>query len=187
VTKFVFVNPFFLLTPYTVRICFFHTLHRKVKLKKKRKYIMPHIKFLFAAAALSALAFTPLAIAEDANPGADAAYAEMQQMLGGVPTFVKSFPKAGIAGAWAEVRDLQFSDKTALDAKTKALIGLAVAAQIPCTYCIYEDTLGAKRAGASDQEIQEAVAVSALTRHWSTVYNGMQIDLEGFKKEMGGM
>ena len=148
---------------------------------------MSRIQPLLCAAALAALSAIPFALAEDANPAADAAYAEMTQMLGGVPTFVKSFPKAGIAGAWAEVRDLQFSDKTALNAKTKALIGLAVAAQIPCSYCIYEDTLGAKRAGATDQEIQEAVAVSALTRHWSTVYNGMQIDLEQFKKEMGGM
>ena len=148
---------------------------------------MSRIQSLLTAAALAALAAVPFAMAEDSNPAADAAYAEMTQMLGGVPTFVKSFPKAGIAGAWAEVRDLQFSDKTALNAKTKALIGLAVAAQIPCSYCIYEDTLGAKRAGATDQEIQEAVAVSALTRHWSTVYNGMQIDLEQFKKEMGGM
>ncbi len=148
---------------------------------------MSRIKSLYAAAAVSALAAAPFAFAADSIPAADAAYAEMQQMLGGVPAFVKSFPKEGIAGAWAEVRDIQFSDKTALNAKTKALIGLAVAAQIPCTYCIYEDTLAAKRAGANDQEIQEAVAVSALTRHWSTVYNGMQIDLEQFKKEVGGM
>ena len=54
-------------------------------------------------------------------------------------------------------------------------------------YCVYEDTQGAKRAGATDQEIQEAVAVAALTRHWSTVYYGNQIDFEQFKKEMGGM
>jgi AhpD family alkylhydroperoxidase len=147
---------------------------------------MSRIKFLLAAAAIAAA--IPLAFAETANPpSADAAYAEMTKLLGAVPTFVKSFPKAGIAGAWAEVRDLQFSDKTALDAKTKALIGLAVAAQIPCMYCVYEDTQGAKRAGASQDEIQEAVAVAALTRHWSTVYYGNQIDFEGFKKEMGGM
>jgi AhpD family alkylhydroperoxidase len=148
---------------------------------------MSRIKSILAATALTAAAAMPFAFAEGSNPAADAAYAEMTQILGAVPTFVKSFPKAGIAGAWAEVRDIQFSDKTALNAKTKALIGLAVAAQIPCTYCIYEDTVAAKRAGASEQEIQEAVAVSALTRHWSTVYHGNQIDFEQFKKEMGGM
>ncbi len=146
---------------------------------------MTRIKSLLAAAAITAA--IPFAFAEEVNKSAEAAYAEMTQLLGAVPTFVKSFPKQGISGAWAEVRDLQFSDKTALDAKTKALIGLAVAAQIPCMYCVYEDTAGAKRAGASQEEIQEAVAVAALTRHWSTVYYGNQIDFEQFKKEMGGM
>lgn len=138
-----------------------------------------------AAFAATAMPASPV-FAGDVPPSADAAYAEMTRMMGGVPTFVKAFPKEAIAGAWAEVRDLQLSDKTALDAKTKALISLAVSAQIPCTYCIYEDTLDARRAGATDQEIQEAVALSALTRHWSTVLNGMQVDMATFKKEMGG-
>lgn len=148
---------------------------------------MPRLSSFAYAAAFVAVTAIPLAFADDANTSAEAAYAEIQGALGGVPSFVKAFPKAGIAGAWAEIRDLQFSDKTALNAKAKALIGLAVAAQIPCTYCIFEDTEAAKRAGASQEEIAEAVAISALTRHWSTVYNGMQIDLDTFKKEMGGM
>lgn len=135
---------------------------------------------------IAGTAISNLAMADDANSGADAAYAEMEKMFGGVPTFMKMFPKAGIAGAWAEYRDIELSDKTALDTKTKELIGLAVAAQIPCTYCVYAHVKGAKNAGATDQEIQEAVAMAALTRHWSTVLNGMQIDLEAFKKEMAG-
>ena len=34
----------------------------------------------------------------------------------------------------------------ALDAKTKQLIGLGVAAQIPCAYCVYATTKAAKAA-----------------------------------------
>ncbi|OHV87232.1 alkylhydroperoxidase [Mesorhizobium sp. ORS 3428] len=116
----------------------------------------------------------------------EAALKDMQATMGGVPSFVKQFPKAAVPGAWAEVKALQLSDKTALSPKVKSLISLAVAAQIPCSYCIWSDTQDAKRAGATDEEIQEAVAVSALTRHWSTVFNGMQIDFAQFKKEMGG-
>ena len=37
--------------------------------------------------------------------------------------------------------------------------------------------------GASDREIAEAVAQAALTRHWSTMMNGLQIDFEAFKAE----
>ena len=62
-----------------------------------------------------------------------------------VPEFVKIFPKASrTAGAWAEVRDLELSDQTGqLSAKEKALISLAVSAQIPCQYCIWFDTKAA--------------------------------------------
>lgn len=124
--------------------------------------------------------------AADANASAEAAYADMTATLGGVPTFAKLFPKAGIAGAWAELKAIEFADDTALSPKVKSLISLAVAAQIPCNYCVWADTNSAKQAGASDEEIAEAVAMAALTRHWSTFFNGMQVDFETFKKELGG-
>jgi AhpD family alkylhydroperoxidase len=134
-----------------------------------------------------ALATLPHAIAGDTGmPATDQTYKEIQQMFGTVPSFAEKFPKAGLAGAWAELRDLELSDKTALPVKTKVLISLAVAAQIPCQYCIYADTEAAKRAGASQEEIAEAVGMAALTRHWSTIFNGLQIDFETFKKEMAG-
>ncbi|RUX46416.1 carboxymuconolactone decarboxylase family protein, partial [Mesorhizobium sp. M4A.F.Ca.ET.050.02.1.1] len=101
----------------------------------------------------------------------DAAIKDIQSTMGGVPSFVKQFPKAGLPGAWAEVKAIELSDKTALPPKVKSLISLAVAAQIPCNYCIWSDTQDAKRAGATDEEIQEAVAMAAITRHWSTIFN----------------
>lgn len=116
----------------------------------------------------------------------DTAIKDIQSTMGGVPSFLKQFPKAGLPGAWAEVKAIELSDKTALSPKVKSLISLAVAAQIPCSYCIWSDTENAKRAGATDEEIQEAVAMAALTRHWSTIFNGMQVDLAQFKKDMGG-
>ncbi|MFO1143945.1 MAG: carboxymuconolactone decarboxylase family protein [Amaricoccus sp.] len=125
-------------------------------------------------------------VAPDPDAAANAAYAEMQAAFGKVPEFIKLFPKAAVAGAWAEVRDLEFNDKTALSAKEKALIALGVSAQIPCQYCIWEDTKSARAAGASDEEISEAVAVSAVTRHWSTFFNGMAVDFDQFKADLGG-
>ena len=60
----------------------------------------------------------------------------------------------------------------ALDGKTKQLIGLAVAAQIPCEYCVFAHTKAAKAAGATDAQIKEAIAVAALIRFNSTMLNG---------------
>lgn len=114
---------------------------------------------------------------------ADATYSDMRETLGSVPTMFSVFPEAGIEGAWNEFKSLQLNPKSALDGKTKELLGLAVAAQIPCHYCIYFHTAAAKLNGASDDEIRETVAMAAIVRHWSTVLNGMQVDETTFRKE----
>jgi AhpD family alkylhydroperoxidase len=135
--------------------------------------------------ALAMLGLTSVTARAD-DAAANATLAEIQSTLGFVPSFVSALPKAALPGAWAEARDLIYSD-TALDAKTKALIGLAVAAQIPCEYCIFDDTNGARRAGATDEQIKEAIAVAAMTRYYSTIFHGNQVDLATFKHELGGM
>lgn len=140
---------------------------------------------------LLSLALAAPASAQDAapviqTPTETAVMQDIMQTLGGVPAFVKQFPKSALAALWLEERDLEVSPKTALDTKTKALISLAVAAQIPCQYCVWSDTENAKRAGASNEEIAEAVAMAGLTRNTSTLLNGLQVDFEQFKKDMGG-
>jgi len=112
--------------------------------------------------------------------------AEITQMMGGVPSFMNQIPDAAIVGLWRETKTLEFSGDTALDTKTKALISLAVAAQIPCQYCVWMDTNTAKQAGATEQEIGEAIAVAGLTRNWSTIFNGLGLDFNTFKAELGG-
>jgi AhpD family alkylhydroperoxidase len=133
------------------------------------------------AAALGVVALAPVTRAEDQT--AQATYRDIEQTLGTVPSFFKLFPEVGIAGAWAEFKSVQLNPKTKLDGKTKELMGLAVASQIPCQYCIYFHTAAAKLNGATDEEIREAVAMAAIARHWSTVLNGMQVDLAGFRQE----
>lgn len=74
-------------------------------------------------------------------------------------------------------------EEAALDAKTRELVALSVAAQIPCQYCVYAHTRNARAAGAGEAEIREAIAAAAIVRHWSTVLNGMAYDFEAFKTE----
>jgi AhpD family alkylhydroperoxidase len=132
------------------------------------------------AATLAALtALAQPASAQDVQ----ATYRDIEQTLGSVPTFFKQMPASAIAGAWAEMKGFQLNPQTKLSGKTKELIGLAVAAQIPCQYCIYFHTAAAKANGASDEEIKETVAMAAVVRHWSTVLNGTQVDLGGFKHD----
>lgn len=120
-----------------------------------------------------------------ADAAADQTRADIMATLGGVPTFIGAIADPALPGIWAQYKGLEMSTNTELDAKTKALISLAVAAQIPCSYCIYSDTLDARRAGATNGEIAEAVAMAGLTRNISTIFNGMQVDFATFKAEMG--
>ena len=140
---------------------------------------------LIAAAGL-ALAASSAAKAAD-EPSYQAALKDIEATLGSVPTFFTQMPKAGFAGAWLQLKDLEFNEHTALSPKVKALIELAVVAQIPCQYCIWADAAAAKASGASEEEIREAVAVAATGRYWSTMLNGMQVDLPTFKQEFGAL
>ena len=127
------------------------------------------MKGLIASLALSVLpmvAFSPSASAQDA------------------PQFMKDImPPASLAPAWQEYMAIG-NPNGALDAKTKELIGLGVAAQIPCGYCVYYHTQAAKHLGATDAQIKEAVAAASMTRKWSTELNGNQYDMSAFKKQV---
>jgi AhpD family alkylhydroperoxidase len=115
---------------------------------------------------------------------AASAYRDIEQTLGGVPPMFKLFPPAGIAGAWRLFKGVQLNPSTALPGKQKELIGLAVAAQIPCRYCVYFHTAAARLDGASETEIQEAIAMAGSVRQWSTFLNGTQANEAAFRKEV---
>jgi AhpD family alkylhydroperoxidase len=109
---------------------------------------------------------------------------EMTQMLGFAPDFLRRFPEGALAGAWREMRDVQLNPTTALPGKQKELIGLAVSAQIPCRFCIIAHTEFARLNGASEREINEAVAMASLTRNASTMLNGLQMDEGQFRRDV---
>jgi AhpD family alkylhydroperoxidase len=153
--------------------------------RARRKHMRNSTTHLLTFATMAALGvLTALAqpvAAQEAQ--SQAIYRDIEQTLGSVPSFFKQLPETAIAGAWAEMKAFQLNPKTQLNGKTKELIGLAVAAQIPCQYCIYFHTAAARANGATDEEIKETVAMAAVVRHWSTVLNGMQVDLDGFKRD----
>jgi AhpD family alkylhydroperoxidase len=119
-----------------------------------------------------------------AKANADAARADIGKTLGFVPQFFLKLPEGMLPGAWEEMKTLQMNPNTALPGRTKELVGLAVAAQVPCRYCILAHTEFARLNGASEAEIGEAVAMAAITRHWSTFLNGIQTDETKFRAEI---
>ncbi|MFZ5893645.1 MAG: carboxymuconolactone decarboxylase family protein [Myxococcota bacterium] len=140
---------------------------------------LSNIKHLFfSLLALCALVFAGTARADANSKAAEARAAreDIKKTLGFVPAFFNSFGDSALPGTWQEMKGLQMNPKTALSGRVKELIGLGVAAQVPCRYCIYAHTEFAKLNGASNTEIDEAVAVAASERHWSAILWGRQID-----------
>jgi len=132
------------------------------------------------AGASKAPAAAPVTVTDGAS-----ALKEMTQVLGGyAPDFLRTFPEVGRAGAWKQFRDVQLNPATAVSGKNKELIGLGVAAQIPCRFCVIAHTEFAKLNGATDAEINEAVAMASFTRSMSTMLNGLQIDEAQFRRDV---
>lgn len=132
--------------------------------------------------------FAVIGLATDASADpaeAARARADVQKTLGFVPEYVQKLPDSMVAGAWEEIKTLELGSNTALDGRTKELIGLAVSAQIPCEYCIIAHTEFARLNGASEAELGDALAMAAQTRKWSTVLNGLQLDEARFRSEVG--
>ena len=147
-------------------------------------YVKTVIKQTIFIVALLVYTLT-LSAQESSEQAYEAAKKEITETFGTFPSFFDAFPKYALHGAWQSFKEL--NSPGSIEQKNRELIGLAVASQIPCHYCVYFHTVSAKAMGATDEEIKEAVAQGAMVRHWSTVINGAQIDLEEFKKEFDGM
>lgn len=147
------------------------------------KSILSTITFVLLSLSLSAHAVVMHATPTDAKT----TYQDIQKTLGIVPSFMKVYPEEGISAAWEEFKNVQLNINTELSAKEKELIGLSVAAQIPCHYCAYFHTEAARQNGATEREIREAVAMAASARHWSTLISGTQYSEVDFKNETDKM
>ena len=126
-----------------------------------------------------------LSAQENSEQAFETAKKEIIETFGSFPSWFAAFPEYGLPGAWQAYKELE--GPSSIDTKNKHLIGLAVASQLPCDYCIYFHTAVALANGATDEEIKDAVAQAAKTRHWSTIIYGAQIDLEEFKVEFQGI
>ena len=108
------------------------------------------------------------------------AYDDMKKDFGLVPSIAMLYPKSSVLGTWKEIKGIYLNPNSTIPPKYKDLIGLAVAAQIHSSYSIYYVTQSAILQGASSEEINEAIAMAGITRLWSTILTGNQIDEKNF-------
>ncbi len=160
---------------------------------------MRNMKLLFATCLAVGIAIAPGALAQRAEPQTPApkqqttsgmqmstttVMKDIEQTFGFVPQFFRAIPEALLPTFWMGMKTFEMNPNTKLDAKTKELIGLAVASQIPCDYCIYFHTQAAQQNGATEQEIREAIGMASVTRMGSTLLNGAQLDKAQFRKDV---
>ena len=135
------------------------------------------LTMISAVALLTAIAGSA-AYAQEQTPAE--ARAEATKMFGASLPELELYPDSGVVGVWTWMKDVE-DGKGALSPKVRELIGLAVASQIPCEFCIHYHRKAAIAQGATEQELREASAVAAYTRHWSTMLYGTQVDLDEYK------
>ncbi len=110
-------------------------------------------------------------------------HAEMKQLLGQVPGFLEGVPDDTIDGEWELFKRFEFGE-TAIPAKYRELIGVAVSSVLSCWYCSNFHSALAQFHGASEAEVQEAAHFAKFTAGWSTYLNGSLYDRDRFMKEL---
>lgn len=151
----------------------------------KAKLLLTSLIALFVVASASANPKLQTAPAKPQPVSREAAtLKQIEATFGFVPAFVKAVPAMLLPAWWDASVSFEDNPNTKLDAKTKQLIGLAVAAQVPCDFCIVYHTEAARANGATTQELQEAVALAASVRQNSTIMNGMQVDKAQFRRDL---
>ncbi len=114
----------------------------------------------------------------------DLVYKEMKDMFGLVPSFFKSVPDSTLHLEWELFKKIQV-EKGEIPNKYRELIGLGISAVSKCRYCTLFHTEMAKLEGATEAEIEEAVHYAKASAGWSAYLNGLQVDYDAFKDELG--
>jgi len=141
------------------------------------KKVIRNLKFVIPILLIS------MTLSAQNNEAYEQAKAEITQTFGTFLLMFDAYPELALPSAWENYKLMQGPDN-AIPPKYRELLQLAVASQIPCIYCVYFHTAAAKAFGATDEEIIEAVAHGAQTRHWSMILQATQVDFETFKAEM---
>ena len=99
-----------------------------------------------------------------------------------VPNFWKSLANdpETLERTWASLK--QVMKKGALDPVVKELIYVAVSVTNGCEYCIKSHSLAAKKKGATDEMLNEMIAVVGMANETNRLVEGYQVEVDDFMK-----
>jgi AhpD family alkylhydroperoxidase len=108
---------------------------------------------------------------------------DIEETLGFVPGFWE-LNDEDLVNEWPNFKRYGF-EETAIPAKYRELIGLAIAANIKCPYCQHFHKEAAKMHGATEEELRETAFLSSWTARYSAIVHGMDYDYDTFEEEFG--
>ena len=111
-------------------------------------------------------------------------YEEIKEVrqIAEVPNFWKSLANnpETLERTWTSLQ--QVMKKGALDPVVKELIYVAVSVTNGCEYCIKSHSLAAKKKGATDEMLNEMIAVVGMANETNRLVEGYQVEIdENFK------
>ncbi len=107
---------------------------------------------------------------------------DIKETIGIVPGFMKALPEDVLMHDWPLWKRYSL-EESEIPGKYRELMGLSVAANIKCPYCLAMHTDMAKAHGATDEEIREVYYLASLTSRWSAMLHAQQYDMEKFQQE----
>jgi AhpD family alkylhydroperoxidase len=117
---------------------------------------------------------------KDAAPAVRAVYDDI--MATRKTDYINNFWKAlahdpaTLKRTWESVK--QIMAPAALDAVTKEMIYLAVSASNQCGYCIASHTAAARKAGMTDAQLAELMAVVGMANESNRLASGYQVEID---------
>ena len=83
---------------------------------------------------------------------------------------------AALRRTWDSIK--QIMAPGALDPLTKEMIYLAISASNQCGYCIASHTAAARKAGMTDQQFAELMAVVGMANETNRLVSGYQVEID---------
>jgi AhpD family alkylhydroperoxidase len=107
---------------------------------------------------------------------------DIKNSLGIVPGFMKALPEDVLIYEWPMWKKYTL-EESLIPEKYRELMGLAVAANIKCPYCLFFHHAMAKMAGATDEEIAETGFLASQTSRWSVLLHAQRYEMETLMEE----
>lgn len=108
---------------------------------------------------------------------------DLEQTYGLVPPPLDGIPEDDAIQEWPTFKKYTVGESE-IPPKYRELIGLAIAANIKCPYCVRFHTAAAELHGATEAELEEVYSLASFTARYSSMLHAQNYDIEEFQDKL---